>query len=183
MPRNRRHECTNWRFISSHLSICVLFGDETRVRAIRHIFVAFFWTKLSKWLAQCKRREENYTLFAKLESNQGSSARLSDVLTATPRIISKLSKVSKYATLIQILSLDFRRSVCTCISFVHKRLYFTLRCNPNRCTWMCSSQSTIFRSFRQAAKLLRLGEVSLPPLHSVASVSLAKNMHPPHYCC
>jgi hypothetical protein len=33
--------------------------------------------------------------------------------------------------------------------------------------------------FVSVAKLLRLGEVSLPPLHSVASVSLAKNMHPP----
>jgi hypothetical protein len=52
-----------------------------------------------------------------------------------------------------------------------------------RCTWTWSSQSAIFRSFRPAAKLLRLGEVSLPPLHSVAFVSMAKNMHPPHCCC
>ncbi len=51
MPRNRRHECTNWRFTSSHLSICALFGDETRVRTIRHVFVAFLWVKLSK--TQC----------------------------------------------------------------------------------------------------------------------------------
>jgi hypothetical protein len=28
-----------------------LFGDETRVRTIRHVFVAFLWVKLSK--AQC----------------------------------------------------------------------------------------------------------------------------------
>ena len=37
--------------------------------------------------------------------------------------------------------------------------------------------------FVGVAKLLRLGEVSLPPPHSVASVSMAKNMHPLHYCC
>ncbi len=65
MPRNRRRECTNWRSMSSHLSVCVLFGHETRVRTIRHVFVAFLWIKLSKWLAlvQCKRLEEINTLF------------------------------------------------------------------------------------------------------------------------
>ncbi len=47
MPRNRRHECTNWCFISSHLSICALIGDETRVRTIRHVFIAFLWVKLA----------------------------------------------------------------------------------------------------------------------------------------
>ena len=39
-----------------------------------------------------KHRDEIKTLFAKLESNQGSSARLSDVLTATPRMLSNFQK-------------------------------------------------------------------------------------------
>jgi hypothetical protein len=36
--------------------------------------------------------EEIKTVFTKLESNQGSSARQSDVLTATPRILSNFEK-------------------------------------------------------------------------------------------
>ena len=57
----------------------------------------YLWLKISL----CGQRlEEINTLSAKLESNQGSSARQSDVLTATPRILSKLTKVSKYARLI-----------------------------------------------------------------------------------
>jgi hypothetical protein len=58
--------------MASHLSICVLFGHETRVRTIRHVLVAFLWIKLSKWLAlaQCKRREEINTLSAiKIQSS------------------------------------------------------------------------------------------------------------------
>ena len=29
------------------MSICALIGDETRVRTIRHVFVAFLWVKLA----------------------------------------------------------------------------------------------------------------------------------------
>ena len=48
--------------------------------------------KTFKRLVQCKRPEEINILSAKLESNQESSARQSDVLTATLRILPKLSK-------------------------------------------------------------------------------------------
>ncbi len=51
-----RRECTNWCSMSSHLSICALFGHETRIRTVRHVLVAFLWIKLSKRLKICIRR-------------------------------------------------------------------------------------------------------------------------------
>ncbi len=81
MPRNRRRECTNWCFISSHLSICALIGDETRVRTIRHVFTAFLWVKLAfrktgiesrilRTTVKCANRYTTNTDFWKFQTKQ-----------------------------------------------------------------------------------------------------------------
>ncbi len=120
MQRNRRRTVRIDVSCPYTLSVCVLFGHETRARTIRHVLVAFLWTKLSKWLAQCKRQEKLEQFFAiKIQS---SLLDCSDVYSS-PFYINKNGYVifSAFFAIRGIADYSFR-SMITFFTFRYKNL-------------------------------------------------------------